>query len=165
LGSYINNLRFFNGNYPYDYYIIRYTIYFVIPFLLLLVGHSIVKRKIPLTLRIDEILNSASFPLQLYIFSGVMNFAFITTRTSDSIIFDLLVAMILVGVVGSLLWFFSRLVLRTLSKIRCFHEVSDSTFFALFKCMMVVGIITAGLFLTISSMESPWTSIQYFSCR
>ena len=159
-----NNLRFFNGSYPYDYYVIRYALYFLIPFVILLVGHAIAKRQIPLAMRIDRILEGVAFTLQLYVFSTVINFVFITSRTTESVEFDFFVSGLLVGTIGSLLWVLSRFSLRMLDQIRNIRQASSSIFFALCKCICVAGIITGGLLLTLSPWQSTWTSIQYFSC-
>ncbi|GBO53405.1 hypothetical protein APA_1312 [Pseudanabaena sp. lw0831] len=159
-----NNLSFFNGSYPYDYYIIHYALYFLIPFVILLVGHAIAKRQIPFTIRIDRILEGVAFPLQLYVFSTAMNFAFITSRTNESVGFDFFASGVLVGTFGSLLWVLSRFSLTMLDKISNVRQASSSIFFALFKCIFVAGIITSGLLFLLSPWQSKWTSIQYFSC-
>ncbi|MEE3715800.1 hypothetical protein V2H45_03455 [Tumidithrix elongata RA019] len=159
-----NNLRFFPGSYPYDYYVIRYALYFSIPFILLLVIHAIAKQQIPLAQRIDRILMGNSFLLQLLGLSGFLKFAFTNAQTDDLMLEGLILTIVAVGIIGTLLWLLSRFSLRILDRINLLSQYRDSSFLALFKCTLVGGIMTAGLYLTIGQWESSWTSIKYFSC-
>jgi hypothetical protein len=162
-----NNLKFFNGSYPYDYYVIRYALYFLIPFALLLIAYSITKWQVPLPLRINQTLNSVSFPLLQWGLSTLTFYSFTVTRTSDGWdlwIFTLLFVGILIGSVGGFSWIFSLLILRMFDRILRDRKVLNSAFFALLKCAIVAGIIFTGLFLTISPLASSWTNIRYFSC-
>jgi hypothetical protein len=162
-----NNLKFFNGSYPYDYYVIRYALYFLIPFVLLLIAYSIMKWQVPLPRRINQTLNSISFPLLQWGLSTLTFYSFTVTRTSDGWdlwVFTLLFHGVFIGGVGGFSWILSLLILRMFDRILRDRKVLNSAFFALLKCVIVAGIVFTGLFLTISPLASSWTNIQYFSC-
>ncbi|TYQ25131.1 hypothetical protein [Pseudanabaena sp. UWO310] len=162
-----NNLKFFNGSYPYDFFVFQYALYFLMPFLILLLGFLIVKWKIPLALRINQILKSFSFPLLLWILS-TFTFHIFTLQAARDISWDgswdftLFFQGIYLGSIEGILWFLSRFGLRVLNKVGAFYEISNSIFFALFKCAIVLVLISVGLM--ISPLASSWTSLKYFSC-
>ena len=162
-----NNLKFFNGSYPYDFFVFQYALYFLIPFLILFLGFLIVKWEVPFTLRINQILKSFSFPLLLWILS-TFTFHIFTIQAARDVSWDgfwdftLFVQGIYVGSIEGILWFLSCFGLRVLNKFGAFYKISNSIFFALFKCAIVLLIITVGLM--ISPLASSWTSLKYFSC-
>lgn len=165
-----NTLTFFNGSHHYDYYVIKYSLYFLVPFLVLLIIHCIINRSIPLSLSVNRILKNKFFALQVYALSVCSNVAFINQRTnsSDTIIFDLLVAAILLALIGTPLWFLGQLSLRLFSSVNSISPVFHVRFLTFpiicLKWLIFLGILMIGLSLTIGKMEATWTSIKYFSC-
>lgn len=165
-----NNLTFFPGSYHYDYYVIRYSLYFLVPFLILLMIHCLIHRDLPLPFSIDRILKNKFFGLQLYGIAVCSNVAFISNliNGAETIILDVITAAIALAVVGIPLWGLSQLSLLVFRPVPTQQLSFPSRVFvtltAFLKCLIFLGIFMTGLSLTIGKIEAPWTSIRYFSC-
>jgi hypothetical protein len=152
-----NALTFFKGSDIYDYYVIQLSLYFLVPFLVLLVIPSLFNRNIPRSQSIERTLKSKFFALQVYVLSVCTNVAFMChiTDGSDTIFLTWVLSAIGLAVVMIPLWIFGRLFLRIFTD-------EDSIYW---KCFTFVLILTIGLAMTIGHVQAPWTSIKYFLCQ
>jgi hypothetical protein len=166
--KFYNNLTFFPGSHHYDYYGIRYSLYFLIPFLILVIIHCLIHRSYSFPFNIDRILRNNFFGLQLYSLAVFSNIALINHRleSPDTIIFHVIVSMIVLAVVGIPLWGLSQFSLQIFRPVPSGQLSLAHRGFAILtaclKCLIFLGIFMRGLSLTIGKLETPWTSIHYF---
>jgi hypothetical protein len=159
-----NTLRYFNGSSPIDYYAIKYSLYIFFPFIILfLIFFSRVQPNLSFDRRVDWILKSKRFALMLLVFTAftkylVSDYLVKATHPLDEIedLFVDILYFIVFAIVWAIGWLF-------LNKIRL--EFWHSPFLnSCFKVFLYVGILTIGLSLTVGLIQSPDTSIHFFSC-
>jgi hypothetical protein len=162
-----DNLRFLKTNNHTDYYVIKHSFYFLIPFIVLFGTYWLFKKRMSFSQKIDSILNDRAFLLSLFGTVLVTNWIFISSRSSEAI-FDLIVAAILLGFVSLPLWLIAQLSGRVIDRIKIWAEKFNFRYLdnviSLGNSIVFLGIFMLGLSLTVSSWQTPWTSIKYFSC-
>jgi hypothetical protein len=156
------------------YYLIRYSFYFLMPFLILLSIHRQKQPKITFITHIDKLLQSKVFAMQLYGASSIFNFILLSLNRTNpkadfmNLIFIIPIEFVLLGFTFLILWLFTQLVLMLLGKVEEFcgnYNNSNRYFTSLLKVIIFLGVFMAGLSFTISAWEAPLASVQYFSCN
>ncbi len=163
-----NNLRFLKFSYHWDYYAIKYSLYFLFPFIFLfLVFYSLMPVKN--YYKVDLILKNPVFGVILYIFTVILNFAFLNNKTTaaGTTALDFATAAISVVAIFVPLWLLNLKLLPILSKNDRTRRVSQANRIdkkSLMKLLIFSIIFGLGLALTIGQLEAASTSVRYFSC-
>jgi|GEM_PF-2220509 len=163
-----NNLRFLRFSYHWDYYAIKYSLYFLFPFLILfLIFYSLMPVKN--YYKVNLILKNPGFAILLYIFTVVLNFALLNNKTTaaGTTALDFATAAISIGVIFVPLWLLNLKLLQTLSKndrTRRGQQANRIDKKSLMRLLIFSIIFGLGLALTIGQLEAASTSVRYFSC-
>lgn len=164
--------------YQWSYYFIRYSLYFLISFIVVFIICHQTQQKSSLPTHVDTLLKSKSFGLQLYATSVGINFVILLFITlinpkEDFLGFIFLTpfAFIALSFIFLLLWIIAQVFLKLISIF--FNLTKNSSILNIFlpnlltpllKLILFVGIFVAGLSLTFSAWEAPFVSVRYFSC-
>lgn len=160
-----NTLRYFNGRYPIDYYALKYSLYVVFPFIVLfLIFLALVQPDLVLEKRIDRILKSKRFALSLPIVTAFCKYLVSeelvkATHPLDDIE-DLFVA-ILYLMVFAIAWTIGWLSSHKIG----LQSIPFPLLNSCLKVILYVGTLMLGLSLTVGFIQSPDTSIRFFSCE
>ena len=154
----------------YDYYVIRYCLYILIPFLGLLVIYNgfvdrFLEKDLRILKRVDKILKSNFFSVPVTILSIIFNLSLINGYYSESFMISAIFGLTIMSCFAWPLARKSLLVFDSsnpsIDRIR--KKLSDSQFAYLKSCIFL-GILMIVLSLTIGSCQAPFTSEQYFYC-
>jgi hypothetical protein len=161
------------------HYFIRYSLYFLIPFIILFTIHQRIQQQVALPNQVKTILKSPAFALQLYAASAGINFVLLfvftlTNHNADFLSFMFLepFGLILLSCILKFLWLLAQIALKLVSPIETFYIKSSALnrgvtilLTSLLNFIIFVGIFVAGLSLTFSIWEAPFVSVRYFSCQ
>jgi hypothetical protein len=155
----------------YDYYIIRYCLYILVPFLGLLVICNgfidrFLERDLPLLKRVDKILNSNFFSVPVTILSIVFNLSLINGYYSEYFVFS---GMFGLTIASCIAWPLARKSLLLVDSsnpyIEHFRKKFSDSQLAYLKSFVFLGSLMIILSFTIGSCQAPFTSEQYFYCE
>lgn len=160
-----NTLRYFNGSAPIDYYAIKYSLYILVPFIILFIGFCLRSQpNYTIVQKIDWILRSKRFALSLLVFTVLAKYwvseeLVTATHPLDEIedLFVDILYLIVFTIVWAIGWLF-------LNKMRLEHWNSP-VLTSVLKVVLYVGILMLGLSLTVGLIQAPDTSIRFFSCE
>jgi hypothetical protein len=160
-----NTLRYLNGSYPIDYYAIKYSLYILVPFIILFIGFCVRSQPhFTLFQRIDWILKSKRFALSLLVFTAFAKYwvsdELVTATHPLDEIEDFFVDFLYL-IVFAIVWAIGWLVLNQIRLERWNSPVLTSVL----KVVLYVGMLVFGLSLTVGLIQSPDTSIRFFSCK
>lgn len=160
-----NTLRYFNGSSPIDYYAIKYSLYILVPFMILFIGFCLRSQPNSTAVqKIDWILRSKRFALSLLVFTAFAKYwvseELVTATHPLDKVEDLFVD-ILYLIVFTIVWAIGWLFLNQIRLERWNSPVLTSVL----KVVLYVGILMLGLSLTVGLIQSPDTSIRFFSCE
>lgn len=160
-----NTLRYFNGSYLIDYYAIEYSLYILFPFIVLFLAFFYrFKPDLTFDRRVNWILQSKRFTLCLLIVSAFCKYFVsdeLVTATHPLDEMEDLFVGILYCIVFAIVWTIGWLLLHRIRLERWHFPVLTSCL----KVILYVGILMLGLSLTVGLIQSPDTSIRFFSCE
>jgi hypothetical protein len=161
------------------YYFIRYSLYFLIPFVILFIIHYQRQLKSSFSTKIYTLLKSKSFGSQLYAASVGINFFLLVVITlinpnADFLTFIFIATLefIILSFILMVLWLLAQAALKLVAEfykiiqnISTLNQVFTNFLTPLLQLSLFVGIFVVGLSLTFSTWEAPLVSIRYFSCH
>jgi hypothetical protein len=154
----------------FDYYVIRYSLYLIPPFLGLLIVYNIVVRDFtksnsPFEKRIDNILRSKFFSVPVTLVSMVLNVQMVNRYYSDSFLF---LSVFVLPFMSYIAWYLARNSLQVFDGLNLLatwtrKKLADPQI-VYFKSFVFLGILMIVMSLSLGSCQAIYTSDQYFYC-
>jgi hypothetical protein len=154
----------------FDYYVIRYSLYLIPPFLGLLVicnifARSFAKGDSPIEEKIDNILKSNFFSIPVTLISMVLNVQMTNRYHSDSFFVLSVFALPLMSCIA---WPLARKSLKVFDGLNLLatwtrKKLADPQI-VYFKSLVFLGVLMIIMSLSLGSCQAIYTSDQYFYC-